>query len=496
MPMNLKDEIVAGESYSLEFKRVPNEEREKYLKTVVAFANGKGGRILFGVANDRTVVGIPNERIFAEMDGIVNSISDACAPKIPVDVCVERVDGKSLIALDVFAGTRCPYYLKSQGEKDGVYIRVGATTQQADDATRHELALESEGRSFDKEPCLDAKISDKTIKALCAKMYKTARWNCKTDAERRKVKRVTEKQLEAWGIIKRVRDKWVGSNAYALLSGDAAQSIRIKCGVFKGDTKAVFVDRREFTGSICELIEQAHDYILAKINMGCYFKGVFRRDRYELPPDGLRELVINAFAHRNYFDHDAPIFVAVYDTRVEITSPGGLPRGLTAEKAISGCSKIRNKSLAEALSYMRYVEGWGSGFFRVNEELADYGARPVEIEDAGIATRLNVYRVAANTSAANHEGVEGNREGGEPNRVPNEPNYVPNEPNHVPNESKDMAQIILSTLSENPSATIPCLMEVCHVSRETIKRALKTLKDSGSIRRKGGTRGVWEVLKR
>lgn len=83
--MTLKDEIVAGESYSLEFKRVPNEEREKHLKTVVAFANGKGGRILFGVANDdRTVVGIPNERIFAEMDGIVNSISDACAPKIPL----------------------------------------------------------------------------------------------------------------------------------------------------------------------------------------------------------------------------------------------------------------------------------------------------------------------------------------------------------------------------------------------------------------------------
>ena len=95
--MNLKDEIVAGESYSLEFKRVPNEEREKYLKTVVAFANGKGGRILFGVANDRTVVGIPNERIFTEMDCIVNSISDACAPKIPVDLGVENIDGKAVI---------------------------------------------------------------------------------------------------------------------------------------------------------------------------------------------------------------------------------------------------------------------------------------------------------------------------------------------------------------------------------------------------------------
>ena len=56
--MNLKDEILGGESYTLEFKRVPNEDRIKYLKTVVAFANGKGGRILFGVANDGTVRGL------------------------------------------------------------------------------------------------------------------------------------------------------------------------------------------------------------------------------------------------------------------------------------------------------------------------------------------------------------------------------------------------------------------------------------------------------
>ena len=56
--MNLKDEIIGGESYSLEFKLVPNEDRTKYLKTVVGFANGRGGRILFGVANDGSVRGI------------------------------------------------------------------------------------------------------------------------------------------------------------------------------------------------------------------------------------------------------------------------------------------------------------------------------------------------------------------------------------------------------------------------------------------------------
>lgn len=157
---------------------------------------------------------------------------------------------------------------------------------------------------------------------------------------------------------------------------------------------------------------------------------MIRSDIIDSTVDEMRELVINAFAHRNYFDHDAPIFIAVYDTRVEITSPGGLPRGLTAEKAISGCSKIRNKAIAEALSYMRYVEGWGSGFLRVNEELTNYGARPVEIEDAGIATRLNVYRVSANTPADKREG---NREGNEPD----ESNHGPNDPNHDPNGTND-----------------------------------------------------------
>ena len=489
MPMNLKDEILGGESYSLEFKRVPNEEREKYLKTVVAFANGKGGRILFGVANDRTIVGIPNERIFAEMDGIVNSISDACAPKIPVDLGIENIDGKAVIVLDVLAGVHCPYYLKSKGNKDGVYVRVGATTCVADDATRRELAFLSEGRSFDGEPCPGAKIDEKRIKSLCTTMYRIARKNCDTEEERRTVKRVTPQQLEAWGVISKVHGKWVGSNTYALLTGDPAFSIRLKCGLFKGNDKAIFLDRREFDGSVMSLIDEGISYLLAKINMGCYFKGAFRHDRYELPPDEMRELVINAFAHRSYLEHDAPVFLAVYDNRVEITSPGGLPRGQTADRALSGYSKIRNDVLAKALNYMRYIEEWGSGLRRVNRILTEYGIRPVAIDEAAFATRMNVYRVVSGASVHDVD-IEGRRKVDEPN----EPNCEPNEPNHEPNVFTNTVRIVLAALVRDPSVTIPDLMDACHVSRETVKRAIKTLKESGSIRRKGGTRGVWEVL--
>ena len=77
--MAISDDIRRGEGYELEFKRIPNEDRVKYLKTAVAFANGKGGSILFGVANDGTVRGVDKRRVFAEMDGIVDSVVNAFA---------------------------------------------------------------------------------------------------------------------------------------------------------------------------------------------------------------------------------------------------------------------------------------------------------------------------------------------------------------------------------------------------------------------------------
>ena len=491
--MTIQETISQGEGYDLEFKRVPNEERIKYLKTVVAFANGKGGTILFGVANDGSVSGIDKSRVFAEMDGIADSIYNACSPRIPIDIGIENVKGKSVIVLDVLAGSRCPYFIKAEGDKDGVYVRVGATTQRADDATRHELALEAEGRSFDSEPCPNAKITEARIAALCASMYRIARSNARSESERKAVRKITPNQLQAWGIISKVRNRWIASNAYALLTGDRAFATRVKCGVFKGDSKAVFVDRREFTGPIYEQIEEAHKYILAKINMGCVFEGIQRRDLYELPPDALRELVINAFVHRNYFEHDAPIFVAVYDTRVEITSPGGLPRGLTVEKVLAGRSKIRNHALAEAFNYMNVIEEWGSGLRRVLEELAAYGVKPLQIEDSGIDVRVNVFRNAA----LGGEESEDNRHverGSRSDRQKSTPKEVG--VNEKVNERVNERQAaIIAIVSDNPYITQSELASRLGISLVHVNKNMKKLQGLGVIRRVGpDTGGHWEIL--
>ena len=482
MAMNLKDEIVGGESYSLEFKLVPNEDRIKYLKTVVAFANGKGGRILFGVANDGTVRGIARDKVFQERDSIVNSISDACLPRVPIDAGIENIDGKSVIVIEILAGSRCPYFLKSEGDKDGVYVRVGATTQRADEATRRELAFLSEGRSFDGEPCPKAKIDDQRIKALCSKMYRIARQNCDSEVERRKVKRVTPDQLEAWGVISKVRGKWVGSNAYALLVGDPAFSIRLKCGLFKGDDKSVFLDRREFSGSVPELIDAGLDYILAKINRGCYFKSAYRHDRYELPPDEMRELVINAFAHRSYLEHDAPVFIAIYDTRVEITSPGGLPRGQTADRAIAGYSKIRNDVLAKALNYMRFIEEWGSGLKRVNDILVEYGIHKVAVEDVGFAVRMNVCRAAA---------MEGSKDSGALSKGTGALKGALSEDvgalnGALKNNVGTLEEKVLAVIADQSGINRKGIIEQISVAPRSLDRVIASMIEKGKIKRLGG----------
>lgn len=107
--------------------------------------------------------------------------------------------------------------------------------------------------------------------------------------------------------------------------------------------------RRQFESPIQEQVEKATQYVLEKINMGARFNGVYREDVYEIPPDAIRELIVNAVVHRSYLDGEAsPITVALYDDRLEVTSPGGLVRGMTLEKMVNGYSDCRNKAVAAA----------------------------------------------------------------------------------------------------------------------------------------------------
>lgn len=399
MPYDLKT-LLNGESKNVEYKLLPPSRSINYTKTAVAFANGQGGCLVFGV-EDQTlrVVGIAEDKVFTVMDAISDAIVNSCEPLIIPDITMHDVNGKTVIVAEIASGLQRPYHIKSLGQEQGTFVRVAGTTRQADQPTIRELTIEGSNRSFDQVQCLGLSVTDEDIAALCASLTKTAKDNAEDPT---KIKTVTEKQLLQWGVLCEQDGTFAPTNAYAILTGNEAVRSVVQCGVFKGTTKAVFVDRREFTGTPQELIEESYQYVLRNIHMGARFKGVYRQDVYEIPPDAIRELIVNAIVHRSYIDHSS-IQIAIYDDRLEITSPGRLPMGQTIERMKQGYSKIRNEALASAFEYMGYIEHWGSGILRVIQQVCDAGLPEPEFLGGDTDLRINIYRAGMAVSSENEE---------------------------------------------------------------------------------------------
>ena len=110
-------------------------------------------------------------------------------------------------------------------------------------------------------------VTEKDIQDLCKKMKQTALRNCEDDKAKLKIKNISINTLISWGILLEKDNKLLPTNAFTLLSGNPALPTMIQCGVFKGTTRSIFVDRREFTGPIQDQIEEAYKYVLAKINL-------------------------------------------------------------------------------------------------------------------------------------------------------------------------------------------------------------------------------------
>lgn len=215
------------------------EKSEKNMKTVVAFANGRGGRIVFGI-DDKTL----------EIVGM--------------DVAMQTVKDKTVIVVEVFPGAERPYYIKSQGVLEGTYVRVAGTTRHVEDYMLRELMLEGKNRYYDSEICQNMAVADSEIEELRKSMKETAIRNTWQDSEKAKIKDVTKNVLISWGVLKEEGGEVYPTNAYALLTGRMFQQPVIQCGVFKGTNRAHFVDRREFEGSIQEQMEAAYQYVLEK----------------------------------------------------------------------------------------------------------------------------------------------------------------------------------------------------------------------------------------
>ena len=187
------EEILAGESKNVEFKESLPDRSIKYMKSVVAFANGMGGKIIFGIADKtREVIGFDNEDVFKKMDAIANAVSDSCEPAIIPDITLQTINGKTIIIVEISEGRQRPYYIKALGRESGVYVRVAGTTRLADEYMIKELLFEGSNRYFDQALCTGLTISDEDIDVLCKAMKEQAIKNAHNEEQKKQLEMLVD----------------------------------------------------------------------------------------------------------------------------------------------------------------------------------------------------------------------------------------------------------------------------------------------------------------
>lgn len=475
------------ESANIEYKETIPSNSEKYVKTIIAFANGNGGKVVFGVEDKSLkVIGIDRENIFKYADAITNAIYDSCEPKIMPDVSIQEIDGKLLIVAEVCSGMQKPYYYKSFGIADGTFIRVSGTTRKAPQYIIQELLLKGSNRSFDQIE-LDRAISVKEITKFCDNIYK---FILERDEQKKDtIRRLTRNQLISWKIIKEKGKKYYPTNAFFLLSGnnEVFTEATIQCAVFKGKNRSgIMLSKRELKGPLYSQIDEAYNFVIQHIDVSSKIDGLYRKDKYELPPFAIREVIANAVCHRSYL---APgkIQVALYDDRLEVTSPGSLDESLTLERLKSGLSKVRNKAIASLFSYMEIVETWGSGIPRIFEEIQRYGLIEPEIIDLDGDVRVVLYRKTIQTP---NNTIQTNVK-----TIQTQDNTI-----QISNKSIDNLNLnnkykkLLQTIENNKFISTQKIAEELGWSVPNVKYYIRILKKNKILNRVGTShRGHWEI---
>lgn len=331
------------------------------------------------------------------------------------------------------------------------------------------MEMEGDRISWDELTCVGYPVSEEATEKLCQDIEKFRKKAGMSDHS------VKKEQLINWKILKQSEGQLLATNAYALLTSDYFSFSKTQCAVFKGIDRAVFLDKREFIGPIYTQIEEAVDFVLRNIRLGATIDGLVRKEKYELPPEAIREMIINAHCHCNLLDESC-IQVAVYDERLEVTSPGGLYNGLTYEEVMNGHSKIRNKGIANIFSQMGLVEAWGSGIKRILNAAEEYGLSKPRFQEFDNMFRVELFR-------SSFPMTNGKESIGEASEVV------------WRTDLNDTQQKIIKLLSEDHQLSAVKLAEKIGVASRNIENNIKKLKEYSILIRHGSPKnGYWEIV--
>ncbi|MDD4162865.1 MAG: ATP-binding protein [Methanothrix sp.] len=347
-----------GEGQKIEFK----ESLANLDKEMVAFANASGGRIFVGISDGRKIKGA---KISNRLKSQVQDAANSCDPKVEIDL----ESFEDVLIIVVKEGEDKPYKCGS-----GFYRRVGPNSQKLSRSEIIEFLKSEEKIRFDdlrnSQFVYDEHFDSKKLDIFLRLAG---------------ISKIMDDQsiLLNLGAAERLEDgRFIVNNTGILFFSKNLDYIyphaAVTCALFQGTDKFMVLDRRDFNEDLMSNIDGAMNFLKRYIAVRYEMTGEARRREIpELPYDALREAIINAVAHRDYFERGANVMVEVYDDRIEISNPGGLPKGLSPDE-FGKRSVLRNPRIAGMLLRADYIEKMGTGVRKMQRLMSEAGLSPLE----------------------------------------------------------------------------------------------------------------------
>ena len=334
-----------------------------FLKTVSAFSNYNSGKIIFGIDDNGKIIGLENiEELCLDLE---NKINDNISPK--PDFRFIKDTKKNIITLIVEEGFNKPYLYKGKA-----YKRNDTSTVEVDRIEFNRLTLLGLNQYYEE---LKARKQDLEFKVLKKELE-----------EKLSLKDFSKDILKTLNLY----DDKNGYNNAAELFADKNNFAGVDIAKF-GKNIDEILDRNLFINmSIISQFQKT----LEVFNRYYKYEQILGSERIEkelIPEKAFRETIANALIHRTW-DVNSNIRISMYEDKIEISSPGGLPSGISEKEYLNGqISQLRNPILANIFFRLKYIEMFGTGIRRINESYKDYSVKPAfEIFENSIKITLPI----------------------------------------------------------------------------------------------------------
>lgn len=479
----LKDLCLCGETTKVQFKEMFTSQKE-VAKEMIAFANTKGGVILFGVEDKTGVIkGLSYDEIQQTSREIGNAAQEQVKPTIYIETEVVKVEDKHVLVCSIEEGRNKPYK-NLQGE---IWAKQGADKRRITENAEILSLFQSSGNYHPEEdPEKGTTITDLEMADL-RDFFKKVYGRDIEDFDQ-----PLESMLKSLGIL--TSDGEVTRAGMLFFGRDPQRfehSVVLKAVAFQGDDigDTNYLDSRDITGTLPRMFKEGMAFLRSYLRHEQRGQNFNSTGILEISEVALEELLQNALVHFDLLNH-AAIRLLIFSDRVEIINPGCLYGGLRVEDIKLGVSRQRNPLMAELAARTMIYRGLGSGIIRVMRENT-----PIEFDNQESADQFKV--TVWRTTQKDENPTQKSENPTQKDESTTQKRLNTTQKNEETTQKKvDTTQKrVLEYLRDHPQATRVEVSEALGgITEDGVKYAIARLQEKGLLERIGGRKqGEWIV---